>query len=205
MTTEYGWFLTALCLGSGYAFGNFSAADLVARCLAGVDAWAIGTGAPSAANLSRHLGKPAGLAVTAGDILKTVLACWFCYRLAAPELGRTALLYGGFGATLGHIWPLRPRGRGGPATAVVCTWVFLYLPVTGVLCCLAGGVVALGTHCAPWGAVAVPALAAPLGWLQFGASAGVLMGLGTLLLIMQRWELLVKRQERDSEENRDNR
>lgn len=187
MTTEYGWFLMALCLVSGYLFGNFFAANLVAHCLAGVSAWSVGTGVPGAENLSRHLGKPAGAAVTVGDILKTVLACWFCYRLAAPELGRSAILYGGFGVVLGHIRPLRFRLKGGPAAAVVVTWIFFYLPVTGALCCLAGVVVALGTRRTGWGVAAVPALAAPLAWLQFGTLAGALVGGGALLLVWQQW------------------
>ncbi len=56
-----------------------------------------------------------------------------------PELGHTALLYGGLGAVLGHNWPIWHKGRGGKGVAVTCAWLMLYLPVTGVLCCLAGG------------------------------------------------------------------
>lgn len=186
MPGEYGWYLAALCLVAGYAFGNFMAADLVARCLAGVSARSIGSGAPTAANLRRHLGRPAGAAVVVGEILKTALACWFCYRLAAPELGRTAVLYGGFGAVLGQLRPLRRGYAGGDVTAVLCTWLVLYLPVTGALCCLAGAVVAAGTGRTALGAVMVPALAVPVAWMQFGAAGGALVSVAALLLVWQR-------------------
>ena len=82
------------------------------------------------ANIMTHLGKRAGLLVLAGDVLKTAAACWFCWQLA-PELHLTALLYGGFGAVLGHNWPFWNHGHGGKGVAVTCAWLMLYLPVTG--------------------------------------------------------------------------
>ena len=131
-------FLRGLCLLAGYLFGGFLTAEVVARCTAGVSARDIGTGNPGMANIATHLGKKAGLLVLAGDVIKTAAACWFCHQLA-PELGPTALLYGGLGAVLGHNWPIWYKGRGGKGVAVTCAWLMLYLPVTGVLCCLAGG------------------------------------------------------------------
>ena len=136
-------FLRGLCLLAGYLFGGFLTAEVVARCTAGVSARDIGTGNPGMANIATHLGKKAGLLVLAGDVIKTAVACWFCHQLA-PELGLTALLYGGLGAVLGHNWPIWYKGRGGKGVAVTCAWLMLYLPVTGVLCCLAGGVAANG-------------------------------------------------------------
>ena len=136
-------FLRGLCLLAGYLFGGFLTAEVVARCTAGVSARDIGTGNPGMANIATHLGKKAGLLVLSGDVIKTAAACWFCHQLA-PELGLTALLYGGLGAVLGHNWPIWYKGRGGKGVAVTCAWLMLYLPVTGVLCCLAGGVAANG-------------------------------------------------------------
>ena len=46
--------------------------------------------------------------------------------------------------------------------AVTCAWLMLYLPVTGVLCCLAGGVAVLLTGYLPVGAVLIAALAVPV-------------------------------------------
>ena len=165
-------FLRGLCLLAGYLFGGFLTAEVVAQCTAGVSARDIGTGNP-------------GL-VLAGDVIKTVAACWFCHQLA-PELGLTALLYGGLGAVLGHNWPIWYKGRGGKGVAVTCAWLMLYLPVTGVLCCLAGGVAVLLTGYLPVGAVLIAALAVPVGWLQYGTEAGAVLALNAVIMVTRHW------------------
>lgn len=171
MSLEYGTLLSLLCLAAGYAFGNFLAAEVVARCLAGTGIRNIGNGRASMDNIKNSFGKNAMIAVATGDILTTVLACWFCYRLAAPELEHTAVLYGGLGVIAGHTWPVWLRHGGGRATVMVCTWLILYLPVTGLLCCLAGAIVAVGAG-STWGALLIPCLAVPVAWLQFGPQSG---------------------------------
>ena len=165
MSWQHGLFLRVLCLGAGYLFGCFLTAEIVARCTAGCSAREIGTGNPGMANILTHLGKPAGFLVLAGDVLKTAAACWFCWQ-AAPELGHTALLYGGLGAVLGHNWPFWNKFRGGKGVAVSCTWLILYLPITGALCSLAGGGAVLLSGYLPLGAVLIAALAGPVAWLQ---------------------------------------
>ena len=168
-------FLRGLCLLAGYLFGGFLTAEVVARCTAGVSARDIGTGNPGMANITTHLGKKAGLLVLVGDVIKTAAACWFCW------------LYGGFGAVLGHNWPIWYKGRGGKGVAVTCAWLMLYLPVTGVLCCLAGGVAVLLTGYLPVGAVLIAALAVPVGWLQYGTEAGVVLALNAVIMVTRHW------------------
>lgn len=168
-------FLRGLCLLAGYLFGGFLTAEVVARCTAGVSARDIGTGNPGMANIATHLGKKAGLLVLSGDVIKTAAACWFCHQLA-PELGLTALLYGGLGAVLGHNWPIWYKGRGGKGVAV-----------TGVLCCLAGGVAVLLTGYLPVGAVLIAALAVPVGWLQYGTEAGAVLALNAVIMVTRHW------------------
>lgn len=181
MLTEQSTLLAGVCLLAGYAFGNFLAADIVARCLAGVGVRSLGNGRPSAENVSAVLGKAAGVAVLAGDVLKTLAACWFCYRLAAPELGEQAVLYGGVGLVMGQVWPLRFRGRGAPPAAVICAWLVVYLPVSGLLCMLAGAVVAFGTGDRALGAMLIPLLAVPVAWMQYGPQSAVLILVAALL------------------------
>lgn len=183
----YGVCLRGLCLLAGYLFGSFLTAEVAARCIAGKSAFALGTGNPGMANIMAQLGKPAGFAVLAGDAAKTVLACLLCVRLAAPELGRAAVLYAGLGAVLGHNWPLWHKFRGGKGVAVTCTWLILYLPVTGALCCLAGGIVVLLTGYLPLGAVVIPLLAVPLAWVQFGTEAGVAVALAAGIMFTRHW------------------
>lgn len=191
MSEEHNYLLRGLCLLAGYLFGGFLTADVVAHCLAGVGVRRIGTGDPGARNIAKCLGGPAGMVVILGDAVKTALACWFCYRLAAPELEHAALLYGGIGAILGHSWPLWYKGRGGRAAVVACTWLILYLPITGALCCLAGVVAVAGTQRKGWGMVLAVLLAIPVAFLQFGLQSGLaVLSAGLLLLWQQRKELI---------------
>ena len=141
------------CLLLGYALGSVMTAELAARIAAGKSIREIGNGNPGFANVLLHLGKPAGTAVLAGDVLKTAMACWLCTALF-PSLKGIAILYAGLGAVLGHDFP--PRGQGGKGVTVTCTWLTLCLPVSGALCCLAGGALTLalgvsargrGFHC----------------------------------------------------------
>lgn len=140
MSWGYGVFLRLLCLAAGYLFGCFLTAEVVARCTAGESARQIGSGNPGMANIMTHLGKRAGLLVLAGDVLKTAAACWFCWQLA-PELRLTALLYGGFGAVLGHNWPFWNHGHGGKGVAVTCAWA------DAVSARHRGAVLPCGRHC----------------------------------------------------------
>ena len=114
-----------------------------------------------------------------------------CWQLA-PELRLTALLYGGFGAVLGHNWPFWNHGHGGKGVAVTCAWLMLYLPVTGVLCCLAGGIAVLLTGYLPLGAVLIAALAVPVGWLQYGGEAGALLLFNAGIMLTRHWPGLVR-------------
>ena len=179
----YGGYLRGICLLAGYLLGGFLTAEAVARSLTGKSARALGTGNPGMANITAQLGKAAGFAVLAGDIAKTVLAVWFCVRYAAPELGRTAVLYAGLGAILGHNWSVWHGFHGGKGVAVTCTWLILYLPVTGLLCCLAGGAAVLLWGYLPVGAVLIPLLAVPLAGMQYGTEAGVGTALAAAIML----------------------
>ena len=175
--------LRILCLLAGYLLGSFLTAEAVARCLTGHSARELGSGNPGMANIMATLGKGPGFLVLAGDILKTVLACWFCWQLAAPELGRTAVLYAGAGAVLGHNYSLWHKGWGGKGVAVTCAWLILYLPLTGTLCCLVGAGVVLATGYLPAGAVVIPALAVPCAWAQYGPESGLVMLCAALMML----------------------
>ena len=75
----------------------------------------------------------------------------------------------------------------GKGVAVTCAWLMLYLPVTGVLCCLAGGVAVLLTGYLPVGAVLIAALAVPVGWLQYGPEAGAVLALNAVIMVTRHW------------------
>ena len=71
--------------------------------------------------------------------------------------------------------------------AVTCAWLMLYLPVTGVLCCLAGGVAVMLTGYLPVGAVLIAALAVPVGWLQYSTEAGAVLALNAVIMVTRHW------------------
>ena len=99
-------------------------------------------------------------------------------------LGHTALLYAGAGAISGHNYSLWHKGWGGKGVAVTCTWLILYLPITGALCCLAGGLAVLGLGYLPLGAVLIPTLAVPIAWVQYGPESGIVL---LLVAAMMFW------------------
>ena len=174
--------LRILCLLVGYLLGSFLTAECIARRLTGRSARDLGSGNPGMANIMATLGKGPGFAVLAGDVAKTVLACGLCWLLAAPVLGHTALLYAGAGTIFGHNYSLWHKGWGGKGVAVTCTWLILYLPVTGALCCLAGGLAVLGLGYLPLGAVLIPTLAVPIAWVQYGPESGIILLLAAAMM-----------------------
>lgn len=175
--------LRIFCLAAGILFGSFLTAEYVARRLTGRTARDLGSGNPGMANIMATLGKGPGFAVLAGDAAKTVLVCALCRFAIAPQLGHTALLYAGAGAILGHNYSLFHKGCGGKGVAVTCTWLILYLPVTGALCCLAGGFAVLVWGYLPLGAVFIPALAVPVAFVQYGAESGIVTLLTAAMML----------------------
>lgn len=146
-----------LCLLVGYSCGCLLTGELVARLRTGCSASVLGTGNPGMANLTHELGLRWGLTVLLGDIGKTALAWSLCQLLFCPGL-RTAGLWAGLGAVLGHNFPIWRRFRGGKGVAVTCAALILSAPLWGTLSCLLGLAVTLFTGYLPLGAVVIPTL-----------------------------------------------
>ena len=171
------------CLGIGYLFGMVLFAELIVRFRLGKSARSIGSGNPGTANISRQMGLRWGLAVLAGDLLKTGAACWISLALF-PALGHIAILWAGLGATLGHDFPLWAQFRGGKGVATTCAFTVLFSPLWGGLCVLLGGAVVLATGYLPVAAVVIAGCALAPGWFLGGAEGLALMlcSLGLTLL-----------------------
>lgn len=132
--------LAALALG--YLFGSIPFGLIVTR-LAGTDIRRVGSGNIGATNVLRTGRKELAAATLIGDALKGSAAV----LLAAALWGRDYALIAGFGAFLGHLFPIWVRFRGGKGVAT-------YL---GILLALA-----------PWpGAVAFAAI-----WIAVAALSG---------------------------------
>ena len=173
---EWEWMMRILCLLAGVLFGSsgYWARGLVHHIPAGGEN-----------RLPHRANNTSRAAPLVTDTLKTALACGLCYGFLAPELKEEAILYAGAGVVLGHLVAEWKKGTAARLAAVVCTWIVLYLPITGVVCTLAGLTVALGTGRSHWGMALVPALAIPVAWLQFGWQSSLFMLAAFLLLAVR--------------------
>ena len=118
-----------VCIALGYLYGSFLTADLVVRAKTGKHRWD-SFGNPGTANVASRLGTRYGIIVLCGDILKTVLAC-ICGLLLLPGPERLGVLYAGFGAVIGHCWPVWKGFRGGKGIACAGTAAVLFSPAIG--------------------------------------------------------------------------
>jgi glycerol-3-phosphate acyltransferase PlsY len=103
-----------------YLLGSIPFAVIVSRAFALPDPRSYGSGNPGATNVLRT-GKKAAAALTLlGDALKGWLAVYLAQRLAEPGTIEVAAAVAAVAATLGHMYPvfLRFRGGKGVSTAV---------------------------------------------------------------------------------------
>ncbi len=106
----------------GYAIGSLQFGLIVGRLTRGVDIRDYGSGATGATNVIRTSGAKAGVLVIILDIAKGVVPVAIGIGIGhAAGLDHDerawAAAAGGFGAVLGHVWPLWFGFRGGKAVA----------------------------------------------------------------------------------------
>ena len=171
-----------LCILTGYLFGCFLTAEVVARYKAGKSASEIGSNNPGMANMGGQFGAKWAAVTLLGDVLKTVLPCMLSRFVFFSSLGRIAILYAGLGAALGHGFPFWHKFRGGRGVAVTCSYMILFSPVWGIIAELMGLAVVILTGYLAVGALVIPILyLIPIFWI-FGAEAGCVALAGTALL-----------------------
>lgn len=177
-----------ICLAVGYSCGCFLSAAFAGR-RRGVSIFQIGSGNPGMANAMRCFGFGTGMAVLAGDILKTV-AAWL---VTALLFGRTAAVTGmtALGAVLGHNFPFWHRFKGGKGVAVTCSGVVLMLPGWGFAVLAVGALVVILTKYLCIGAVVIPAVFVAPAALTAGTAAGWIAVCMTALAVMANWKSFV--------------
>lgn len=144
-----------------------------------VDLRSQGSGNIGATNVTRSLGKTAGLLTLVGDSGKGYLACWIAAEtLAVPwQIGMA-----GFLAFLGHIFSVFLRFKGGKGIATGLGIYLFLMPWAGwgglatfIVTTWATGYVSIGSLTA---AVAVPALGlalnAPLPYVAVAGACGLI-------------------------------
>ena len=153
-----------VCIALGYLYGSFLTADLVVRAKTGKHRWD-SFGNPGTANVASRLGTRYGIIVLCGDILKTVLAC-ICGLLLLPGPERLGVLYAGFGAVIGHCWPVWKGFRGGKGIACAGTAAVLFSPAIGFGALIGGAAAVLVSGYLALGSAAIAALLPALALLS---------------------------------------
>lgn len=117
-----------------YLLGSVSSAVVIARLMGLPDPRSVGSKNPGATNVLRYGGKKAAILTLAGDVLKGVVPVLIAHAVTADPL---IIALTGFGAFLGHLFPVffGFRGGKGVATALgvwlaINPWVGLALLVT---------------------------------------------------------------------------
>jgi len=97
----------------GYLLGCFSTGLIAGKAFAKLDIRTKGSGNAGATNMLRTLGWVPSLVTVAGDIVKSVLACWIGEML----LGCTGAYLAGVASVIGHDWPVFFGFKGGKGVA----------------------------------------------------------------------------------------
>ncbi|MCP1109422.1 glycerol-3-phosphate 1-O-acyltransferase PlsY [Ohessyouella blattaphilus] len=136
-----------LCLLIGYVFGLFQTSYLYGK-MHGIDIRETGSGNAGTTNALRTLGKRAGIITLLGDAFKCVLAVvvvHLLYRSSRPEMLPLLSMYAGFGAVLGHNYPIQLGFKGGKGIAATAGIILSTTNVWVVLICLAAFIAIVAT------------------------------------------------------------
>lgn len=116
---EYLWFLIIFLVS--YLIGSISTSILFGKITSGTDIRTKGSGNAGATNTLRVFGKKAAIIVTIGDCLKaavSILLAMLISYLANLDFGKVPVYFAGFGAVLGHNFPIYFKFRGGKGVLV---------------------------------------------------------------------------------------
>lgn len=168
----------------GYLLGSIPNGYLIGM-RRGVDVRKYGSGATGATNVLRTLGAAPAAVTAALDAAKGLLAVYIGYRLG----GQVGYAWAGFGAVVGHSFPVWLRFRGGKS--VVTGWSVL-LPADPLSCLIGlavGIAVIIPSRWVSLGSLTGALLIGILMWARGAALPYKLLALGTVLVIYVRhWE-----------------
>ncbi len=122
----------------GYLFGLFTTGYFYSRH-ANVDIRKMGSGNIGTTNTFRTLGKKAGVIVFLGDGFKgvfAVLLVWVIFKDRYPDGIKILEAYAGFGAVLGHNFPIHLNFKGGKGIATTAGMMLAFCPWAVPVCLL---------------------------------------------------------------------
>jgi len=173
----------ALALIVGYLLGSIPFGLILTRAAGGPDVRTIGSGNIGATNVLRTGRKGLAAATLLCDALKGTAAVLLAAHYATPD----AALVAGFGAFLGHLFPVWLKFKGGKGVAVyIGVLIGLYWPGALIFCAIWLGVAALSRY-SSLAALVASALTPLALWLLGQPNAAALfLLLSALLWIMHR-------------------
>ncbi len=107
-------YLNYMLIVGGYLFGSISSAIVVCKLMGLPDPRTQGSNNPGATNVLRFAGKKAAAITLFGDVIKGVIPIVIARLLGADN---NTLIYVGFAAFIGHLYPLFFGFRGGKGVA----------------------------------------------------------------------------------------
>lgn len=119
----------------GYIIGNIQTSYLLGKLIYKVDIRTLGHGNAGASNALDAFGLKFGLTVAFVDVLKgmvSILIIKQFYQIGYHPEEALLLYVNGYGAILGHIFPLIMRFRGGKGTATLVGVLLGFNPLYGV-------------------------------------------------------------------------
>ncbi len=119
-----------LLLIAGYLIGGINTSILYSKLRYGKDIRESGSGNAGLTNMLRTYGKGAAAVTLFGDAAKTAICC----LIGAIVLGKTGAFICGYGAVIGHIWPVWFKFRGGKGVLALATVILICSPVTFLIC-----------------------------------------------------------------------
>ncbi len=105
---------TIIALAIGYLLGSIPFALVIGKVFYHTDVRNYGSGNLGGTNTGRVLGKKAGLTVIILDAVKAIIAMGIMYFISKENL-----MFAGWGAAVGHCYPLFANFKGGKAVATI--------------------------------------------------------------------------------------
>lgn len=136
-------------VAAGYLIGSIPVGLLLGRTIRGMDVREHGSHSTGTTNVLRLVGPSAAAATFALDVAKGSAAVLVAKRLGADRMGQAAA---GFGAMVGHAWPVFAGFRGGKSVATgfggmlaVTRWGSATAVVGGMSALIASRIVSVGS------------------------------------------------------------
>ncbi|CAM4466908.1 MAG: putative glycerol-3-phosphate acyltransferase [Legionellaceae bacterium] len=173
-----------LCILFSYFIGSFSSAVIVCKTFGLGDPRYQGSNNPGTTNVLRIGGKKIALIVLIADILKGIIPIWIGQLLHVTD---TLLVWIGFFAFLGHIYPIFFHFKGGKGVATGIGVILALSPLTAFFIIITWLIIALITRYSSLAAI-TSTLLTPIYAFFFMHKAHLIgISLLCLILLIKHW------------------